>query len=247
MKILVLISYLAMILLNALANVIPLGGMTTGEVSDAYTNLFTPAGITFSIWGVIYFFLAVFVIYQFKQDSETLPAIRKAFIASAIANMLWLTAWHTNEILASLIVMIGLLICLIWIAFLRSKGSDSFWSVQVPFGLYFGWITVATIANVTVFLVSLGLDVSQLAQERLTALILLVGLAIGIRTMTKFRDIPYGLVFIWANLGILLKQLSETGYQGQYIRIILAALFSVLVFSVFIYKIIHDDFIKDTI
>lgn len=247
MKYWVLISYIAMILLNALANIIPLGGVTTGEVSDAYANLFTPAPLTFSIWGFIYLLLAVFVVHQFKNDTETLPAIRKAFVASSIANMLWLTAWHMQEIGASLIIMFGLLLSLIWIAILRRKGNDAFLAVQLPFGIYFGWITVATIANVTVFLVSKGFDGWGMSEERWTAVILLVGLSIAARTMTKFRDVPYGLVIVWAYAGILLKHLADWGYAGIYMRVILVAIFSLLVMIVFMYKVIYDDFIKDKI
>lgn len=247
MKYLVIISYIAMILVNALANIIPLGGVTTGEVSNAYPNLFTPAPLTFSIWGLIYLLLAVFVVYQFKNESDALQSIRKAFIASSIANMLWLTAWHMQEIGASLIVMVGLLLSLIWIAILRRKSTSPFLSVQLPFGVYFGWITVATIANVTVFLVQLGFDGFGISEDRWTAIVLLVGLVIAVRTMTKFRDIPYGLVILWAYAGILMKHLAQWGYAGMYMRVILVCIFSMFVLLLFIYKVVYDDFLKDKI
>ncbi|MCD4714021.1 MAG: tryptophan-rich sensory protein [Clostridiales bacterium] len=249
MKIIVAFTFVLMIMMNALANILPINGVGTGQVSDAYGNLFAPAGITFAIWGVIYLLLGVFTVYQFKKDSNdvkreaALIQIRLWFAASSVANTLWILAWHYDFIGVSLALMVFILASLIRIALvIRAtdfEGKDLL-AIKIPFGVYFGWITVATIANVTTYLVSIGWDAFGVQEDIWTAGIILVGLAIGARTTTWFKDVPYGLVIIWAYLGILLKHTSADGFAGQYMRVILVTLFSLLIMAVFIYKVIYD-------
>ncbi|MDW7662725.1 MAG: tryptophan-rich sensory protein [Bacillota bacterium] len=249
MKIIVAFTFVLMIMMNSLANILPINGVGTGQVSDAYGNLFAPAGITFAIWGVIYLLLGVFTVYQFKKDSNdvkreaVLIQIRLWFAASSVANTLWILAWHYDFIGVSLALMVFILASLIRIALvIRAAGFEGkdLLLVKVPFGVYFGWITVATIANVTTYLVSIGWDAFGVREDIWTAGIIIVGLAIGARATTWFKDVPYGLVIMWAYLGILLKHMSEDGFAGQYMRVILVTLFSLLIMAVFIYKVIYD-------
>ncbi len=215
-KFLVLGSYLGMVVVNVLANALPINNLSTGAISDLYPNLFTPAGLTFSIWGLIYLLLGLYVIYQFgffqkdkSQDrQDLLKKLSVYFIATSVANAAWIFAWHYMMPGLSLAIMIALLACLIKIADLlkgRNFSRQEKFFIRLPFAIYFGWITVATIANVTVFLVSLGWDGFGVAPSVWTVMILLVGAVIGIARMTKDRSIAYGLVFVWAYAGILIK------------------------------------------
>ncbi len=248
MKILVTIAYAAMVYVNYLANALPIGGVTTGEASDSFGNLFTPAGLTFAIWGLIYLFLGIYVVYQFwvkdKKKNELLGKINLIFLISSIANISWIFAWHYGIIWLSLIIMLVLLGSLIMIAdIVNSKdGKDVLgWLICLPFSIYFGWITVATIANVTVLLVSLGWDGFGVAPEVWTIIVLLVGATIGIWQMLKDKNIPYGLVLVWAYGGIWLKHFSEDGFGGQYPNIVTTVIICEVLFLVVAGYLVHQS------
>jgi len=230
-KIVAAVLYAVMVFVNYLANALPIGGITTGEASDAYANLFTPAGVTFSIWGLIYLLLFVYVIYQFtslkdKKDKKTGQIFEKIngyFILSSLANIAWIFAWHYQFIGLSVLIMAVFLVSLIKIADILRKeqliGLD-YAAIKLPFSIYFGWISVATIANITVFLVSINWNGFGIADEIWMIILLFVGIGIGIWRMILDRNIAYGLVFVWAYIGILYKHASVGGYAGQYPNII---------------------------
>lgn len=229
-----IIAYIVMVALNYLAVSLPLGGRDTGEISDAYPNLFAPAGYTFSIWGLIYTLLAIYVVYQLVQGNKLTDQINRLFIINALFNAWWLIAWHYDVIWLSVIIMLGLLITLIKIADLlkaQKLTKTEHWLVRLPFSVYFGWITVATIANITVLLVSLGWDGFGLSDVFWTMFILLVGTIIGSWRTIHDRNIPYALVLIWAYGGILFKHLSDSGFAGQYPAVIYTVVFCLLVFA----------------
>ncbi len=241
LRIIVTVTYLLMILMNALANILPINGKGTGEISDSYPNLFAPDGITFAIWGVIYFLLALFVLYQLgvlkggtrAGNSRLLSRIGIIFSISSVVNSLWILTWHYEEITFSLLLMLILLLCLIYIN-LQTKSAvlslrEKFF-VRLPFSVYFGWITVATIANVTTLLVDLNWKGFGISENLWTVLILFIGAAIGILTMFSQKDMAYGAVLIWAYGGILYKHLKPDGFDGAYPLIIFAAGASIFLF-----------------
>lgn len=234
-RIFALLAYIAMIVVNFLATSLPINNRGTGEISDAYSNLFAPAGITFSIWGLIYLLLAIYVIYQFKSKNDSLlKKINILFIITSIANILWIFAWHYDYIGLSLALMLVLLIGLIKIAdTLRSNEltAEEKKFISIPFSVYFGWITVATIANVTVFLVSINWGGFGIAEFIWTSIILLIGATIGILRMNKDKSVAYGLVLVWAYLGILLKHLSNDGFAGQYTVVITTVIICLALFT----------------
>lgn len=246
-RILTLVAYMVMVGVNFLAMYLPLGGKTTGEISDNYPNLFAPAGYAFSIWGLIYLLLAIYVIYQFKRGDDVLAGkVNRIFILNALLNAAWIFAWHYDVIWLSVIIMIGLLISLITIADILRKSTLTERErrlVCLPFSVYFGWITVATIANITVFLVSLGWGGFGLADSFWTVVVLLIGALIGSWRMLKDKFISYGLVLIWAYGAILFKHVSITGFAGQYPSVIVTA---VLCIVAFIGIILYTSFKKKT-
>jgi len=245
-KILAGVAYVAMVTVNFLANGLPINNRSTGEISDAYPNLFAPAGITFSIWGLIYLLLAGYVIYQFIKSSQgkenLFSKINPVFIISSLANISWIFAWHYDYIGLSVIIMAVILLSLIKIAnILRAEQFTSLEKlfIKVPFSVYFGWITVAAIANITVFLVSLGWNGFGIADFVWTSIILVVGALIGIWRTNHDKNIAYALVLVWAYLGILLKHFSATGFNGQYPIVIATVIGCLVLFGGFIGRLVY--------
>lgn len=249
-SIIVLITYLAMVIVNGLANALPINGMITGDISDSYLNLFAPTGITFIIWGVIYLLLAAHTAYQLgffrKNGEEVKTALLKEagtlFAISSMANFAWIFSWHYKIIPLSMLLMLVILVCLALITIRINKeklNTNEKIFIRLPFSVYFGWITVATIANATTLLVDkLGSPVNLLGISEVvwTVAILLVGLLIAVITTLKYRDIAYGLVIVWAYLGILIKHVMDkplpNGFNSQYPAVIVTVVISLVVLVV---------------
>lgn len=246
LKIATLIAYLSMIAVNFLANALPIAGRNTGEVSDSYPNLFAPAGITFSIWGIIYLLLATFVVvYLIKKNNNNRnlwEKVSKLFILSSLANIAWIFCWHYGLISLSVVLMLVILISLIIITDSLNKeklNTKEQIFLRLPFSIYFGWITIATIANISALLVSLSWNGWGIAPSNWMIVILLVGSFIGIIRALKDNNVPYILVFIWAYFGIWFKHVSTSGFNEQYPIVINTTLFSILLFiltAIFIIK-----------
>ncbi|MGM0385792.1 MAG: tryptophan-rich sensory protein [Actinomycetota bacterium] len=259
-KALVVVTYLVMITVNALANIIPIGGRTTGDVSDNYENLFAPAGLTFSIWGVIYLLLGAHVLYQLglfhgpeldagarltgdagrgvgttSSRAALLTRVGVLFSLSSVANAAWILTWHHDRILLSTILLATMLVLLILITRVILRAALSTRDrvfVRLPFSVYFGWITVATIANITVWLVSIGWDGFGFSEPAWAVLIIAVGAVIGTAVILSDQDIAYGLVLIWAYLGIWIKHTSPDGFDGAHPTVAAMAIAGIVVFVV---------------
>jgi len=214
-----IVSYIGMLVVNLLANALPLNGKTTGEISDSYPNLFVPDGYVFSIWFVIYVLLAIFSVYQakdlLKSEKEDLPFIDDIgifFIIANIGNILWIFFWHYELFLLPLIAILILFLALLVIYLKLEIGvaevpRNEKLFVHIPFSVYFGWLTVATVAQVTALLVELGAPSFGLIAELLTIIVIIVVIVIGLLTILTRNDIAYGLVLVWASIGIFTKQL----------------------------------------
>lgn len=243
MKIIVGVTFLIMIIVNVLANAIPINGQTTGQVSDSYPNLFAPAGITFAIWGLIYLLLAGFTLYFlgfFQGGFDTvktnlLNKVGIAFSISSISNAAWIISWHYHKIFLSTLLIIVILACLIYInCIVRNEKLTTREKIliRLPFSVYFGWITVATIANITTLLVSIDWNGFGISEPVWTIVIIIVGLLIGSATIIRNRDIAYSLVMIWAYVGIFIKHTSDSGFSGQYPAIIYTVTACIVLFVV---------------
>ncbi len=251
------VSFVLMVAVNAIANILPLNGVTTGAVSDSYPNLFAPAGITFLIWGLIYLLLAVFIIYQLgalkskkRLRIELIKSIGVYFIISSLANMAWIFAWHYKHISATVIIMVVIFLAL---AIIYTKINNMELSkrakvfVRLPFSVYFGWITIALIANITTWLVSVGWSGFGLSPELLTVIVIALGAVISITTILLNKDVAFGLVILWAYLGILIKHISASGFDWQYTGIIIAVIIAMaLIISTVIYTFVYKKSQKNT-
>lgn len=252
LKIITSITYLLMVIVNALANILPINGVNTGQVSDSYPNLFAPAGLTFSIWGLIYLLLALYTLYQiglFQGNKKTvkfelLYKINILFSISSIANVFWIFSWHYFLIPLSMFLIVVILFCLIRMNQLTSQ--EQFTSkekifIRLPFSIYFGWITVATIANATALLVYFGWKGIGVSESIWTVLVIIIGMLIGSVTLFKNRDIAYGLVLIWAYLGIYIKHSSTSGFSNQYPAVMYTVIACI---AIFIITIVYIQFSK---
>jgi hypothetical protein len=227
-----LLGFLGTVVVNALANILPLNGITTGELSDLYPNLFVPAGLTFAIWGLIYVLLAIFVIYQLipsvrrdPRKAEFVQRIGPLFFISCIANIGWIFAWHYQIVPLSLVLMLILLGCLLAIYLRLSIGKSEAtraerYFVHLLFSVYLGWITIATIANVTALLVDINWGRWGLGEQFWAVAVIIVGIAIALSILFTRKDIYYCLVVDWALLGILLKRLSVTTVPDQSVVVV---------------------------
>jgi hypothetical protein len=212
-----LVAFAVVILLNVLANALPINSQTQAEISAKYPSLFTPAGFTFSIWGVIYLMLLVFVIWQAlpaQRSNEKIASMSRYFQINCLMNALWMVVWHYDLLALSLIVMLVILTTLILIYRTLITSIDTAPMVEhialyLPFSLYTGWITLATIANASALQIASGWDNVWLSAVQWTLLKLAVAGAIGAVMILRHRDIPFALVVAWAAYGISAMQ-SET-------------------------------------
>jgi hypothetical protein len=213
----VVFATISTIVINGLANALPINGQGTGEISDRFQVLFVPAGYVFSIWGIIYLGLIGYTVYQALPDQRVREVHRKigpAYLVSAAANCMWIFLWHYEQFPLTILVMLALLGCLIaiyaWTVGLARIGAGDRWLVRVPFSIYLGWITVATVANATSLL-----DYLQWGGWGIPALgwflvLLVVASLIGAAFGWLRADVAYVAVLVWAFTGIAAKHSDNT-------------------------------------
>lgn len=230
-------AFFFVIAVNALANGVPIGGQTTGEVSAKYSSLFTPATFTFSIWGLIYLSLTAFIVYQSlpaQRANSVIARIGLPFKLSCLANAVWIFAWHYDQLLLSMALMLTILgtLVVIYRALGESAAAMSVADrilLSFPFSLYTGWITVATIANFSAVQSGWGWNDLGLTAIEWTWLKLAVAGAIGATVVALRRDPVYILVIAWAAFGIFSKQSATPAVAGAAATLsMLAALLALL-------------------
>jgi hypothetical protein len=214
------VLFLGVITVNALANILPINGYNTGQISAFYPNAFVPAGFTFSIWGVIYLLLLSYTIgftyYTLKQEQypkafALIERINIYFLLTCVFNMSWIVAWHYLQIELSLVIMLLFLITLIQlflktITIARDLTLTQRFILQTPFIVYLGWISVATIANTTALLVAYKWTALSIAPVYWSASMILIALLLAVLMLKKFKAVPFALVVTWALWGIKASQ-----------------------------------------
>jgi len=199
---------------NILASTLPLNGQNTGEISDRFQVYFVPAGYVFSIWGIIYLGWIAFIIYQCRSSQKENPRLRQLgylFALSNLANAAWLFAWHYNTFGLSVLIMLTLLGLLI-ASYLRldvnraSVSTAERWSVDIPFSIYLGWITVATVANVTDWLYLIEWNGFGIAAQTWAVIMIAVASLLGLLMALTRKDAAYLFVLVWSFVGIAVKQ-----------------------------------------
>ena len=209
-----LLTVIIALTVNILASTLPLNGQNTGEISDRFQVYFVPAGYVFSIWGIIYLGWIAFIIYQFRASQKESPRLRRLgylFALSNLANAAWLFAWHYNTFGLSVFIMLTLLGLLI-ASYLRLDvnrapvSTAERWSVDIPFSVYLGWITVATVANVTDWLYLVEWNGFGIAAQAWAVIMIAVASLVGLLMALTRKDAAYLFVLVWSFVGIAVKQ-----------------------------------------
>jgi benzodiazapine receptor len=212
-QIVVVIALVATLAVNYLANALPINGQTSAEVANRLPIYFVPANYVFGIWGVIYTLLVGYAVYQARPSQRENPRLRRVgylFALSSIANNAWLILFHYEYFLLTMVAMVTVLLSLIGIYLRldigRAKvtGAEK-WLTNVPFSVYLGWITVATIANASYVLYDANWDGFGLSGAVWAAIMLVVAAAVTLTIIITRRDIAYTAVIVWALVGIVVK------------------------------------------
>ena len=245
---LVVFSIITLIVMNYLSNTGAFGGRTNSDISAQYTTLITPAGYAFSIWGLIFLGLLAFAVYQALPAQRANPRFRAVgwwVVLNAFCNAVWSPLFNTEHIGLALIVILVMLFSLVVIeqhllerihiplididqdATLPESAATSVetWLARIPFSIYFGWLTVATILNVTVYLKATNFSLMGLSEQTWAVAMLIVGLLVGAIVFNRFRSVAYILVFTWAYAAIAVKQ---TGYSQIQLVAIAGAIVAVI-------------------
>lgn len=235
-QILILVAVVATIVVNGLANALPINGLQTGAISDMFPVYFVPAGYVFAIWGLIYLGLIGYAVFQAlpaQRENPRLRSIGTLFLAASVANIVWIFLWHYLHFTLTLAVMLILLGALIGIYLRldigrRNPPGAERWLVNLVFSIYLGWITVATIANATDVLYYLKWNGFGIGDEAWLVIMLAAALAIATLVTLTRRDVAYLLVLAWAFAGIAIKQsatpaVSMSAWIATAIVLILAA------------------------
>ena len=201
---------------NAMATLLPLNGLNTAQISDRFPVLIVPAGYVFSIWGIIYLGLIAFTIYQAIPSQRGNPRLQKLglwFFFSSLANALWLVSFHYLQFGLAMVIMLVLLGILIQIYTILGIGREIVkplerWLVNLPFSIYLGWITIATIVNASQLLYSIHWNGFGIAAEVWTLIMLAAAVIISALVSFTCRDVGYALVLVWAFTGIAIKQFA---------------------------------------
>jgi hypothetical protein len=238
-QIMVVLTTVLVITVNVLANTLPLNGLNTGEISDSFDVYFIPAGYVFSIWGVIYIGLILFAIYQASPKRIENPRfVRIGYwvVLGNLANAAWIFFWHYQFFGWSLVAMLTLLISLLFTyEGLRKKNDDptpsEFWFASVPFSIYLGWISVATIANFSNVLYYYGWNQFGISAEAWMLIILAVVVALAWAMSIRRQDVAYLMVLLWAIFGITVKfpavEIVTAGIWVSFILIALAFIYAI--------------------
>jgi translocator protein len=204
-------AFIALVIINGLAGATTIiGGRNTAQVSNSFPTLITPAGYVFSIWGLIYILIGVFVVYQAltsNQGKSFQSKIGWLFVLSSLLNCVWLFLWQFEFLILTVPIMFLLLASLILIYVRVGIGKRNAppiekLAVYVPFSVYLGWITIASIANVATTFVSFNWGGFGLSDAIWVALIVILVLIITTFVIVTRKDIAYTLVIIWALVGI---------------------------------------------
>ena len=197
--------------------------LSVGEVSDRYPTLLTPAGFTFSIWALIYFGLLLFCTYHLFAAfrlNENVTSNKKLkhsypwFILNNVATAVWLIAWTHEKLLLSVLLIILQLVSLIILhnklcihdatTPMRIKVCTQF-----PISIYFGWITVATVANISTYLTSTGWDQWDISAINWAITLIAILTIVTIWVMNRRLNVIFGLVVSWGLFGILVRLTTE--------------------------------------
>lgn len=201
---------------NVWSNLSPLYGQTIGEISNIQFAdvLIIPANYAFAIWGLIYLGLLGFGIFQLlpaQRQNSRLQHVRPLLILACVAQAVWVFFFLSEQFWLSVVAMLGILLPLIALYLrlevgLHPVSRDERWLVQIPFGIYLGWISVATIVNIASALHDQSWNGWGISAERWTLLMIVVAAILGAVLTTQRREFAFPLVIVWALVAIAVRQ-----------------------------------------
>jgi len=249
--IITLISFVIVVVVNVVANVLPINGVSTAEIANSYPNLFAPASFTFAIWGVVYVMVFGYTLYQFKLFSTLRYQIHDLLMSTSITlifvnliNSAWVVTWHYNMIEVSCGLIVVLLLLLISInlrlRYQRFDGNSNF-LIKATFNVYLGWVTIATVANIVILLVSLSWDGLGISEEIWTSIIIVVAALIIVASIFSYQSLTIGCVGLWAFTGLVYQHLSAEGFDSQYKLVLMSLYFAFAVIAVSMMKLSYKN------
>ncbi len=218
------ILLLITLVINALGAAGTITGLTQKEISDMYLTIITPSPATFSIWSVIYTTLilsSIVMIVQVKRQNayylKVVDAISVLFWISSLLNVAWIISFSYLLIELSTIFIIGfvLVLSLILMKLLQVQEGKR-WLLPLAFGLYTGWLFIATVVNIAAALVKLEWNGFGIGVGVWAAVILVIAAALIVLVQLKNRNAIFPLPIAWAYFGIYQFLRSPEGFNGQY-------------------------------
>jgi hypothetical protein len=228
-KIYALLNILVLIVViwwNYYSNTGNIGGKTVGELSAVLGNYFTPAGYAFAIWGIIYLALVAQAIYlvwaAFSKaiDSDFISQMGPYLIMTNCLNAAWLWFWLTENTGLSVVVMLAMLFALIILILnlrmnLPSQRKTGNWLVRFPISIYAGWITVATVANISAYLAKINWAGWGISEVTWAIVMITIAALVNIFIVFSRNLIAFPLVGVWALVAISVRHAgSENILQG---------------------------------
>lgn len=213
MSIAVIIATVVTIAVNGIASTGYINGVSPDVVSAKYPTVVTPAGYTFAIWSLIYLGIIAFSFYQLLPSKlARFSSTRLPYIITCVFNCAWILLWHYYLIGVCVFVIAALLVSLYFTA--RSLGPsvsvfDSLMS-RAPFGLYFGWVTAATLVNLAVYLKSVDVQLSSVQWNILGCSMVGLAMVAAIIVRVRMRLFLYPFAIAWAATGIAVEQQGNT-------------------------------------
>ena len=243
LKILVVLSYTAMLFVNAIAVILPINGRATLDVFDYYPNLFMPADISYNIWVLIYLLFAFYLLYQLglfgtgsnNADNELLNRSRITFIITRMLNIGWIFAWHYDYMAFSLMLTILKQLCFLWFSKTIRKEyltTREKLLIKLPFSVSYGWATIAVVSHTVILLVSIGWDGFGIPEPAWIVLLIAMLTAFVIHRGIRNKDFAYYLAVLWAYIGILLRHMENNGFAGHYPVVIVALISGMIAIAV---------------
>lgn len=249
LDVLLAVSFIGMLLVNILAEALPINGLTSAQISDKFDNFFRPAGFTFFIWWAIYALQVLYILYVFGVikkpclSDNTRDVVSIFTIVLNVFNIGWVFAWHYEQIFISLLIIILMLVALILVSkILRKRMLAGLCKlfIYVPFLVYLAWVTIATVGNFSSWLVAIGFAGFGLAPYIWAIIAVVISTGVAVPLGIYFNCLSYVAVIIWAFVGILVRQL--TTYAGDYTSLVYTTIVAIFIMTLTAVLIIYNAY-----
>jgi translocator protein len=204
-----LVFYFLTLGVNYLGSSGVINGKSQSDISDEYTTLISPAPFTFSIWGVIYSLLLITLAYLFAKRKDArigklVLLISPLFIVSCLCNMGWMVVFSYERLGLSTLLIFGMLFSLLTIVERIYKHRFEFPSTLtgLSFTFYGSWVFIATIVNISLFLVQLGWNGFGLSDSVWTIIVLIFAIAFVLFYLARYNNATFPIPIAWAFYGI---------------------------------------------